>query len=984
MTRRRLAQSSIPAKARVRARGRKGTRAGHLTYEEKLAALHRHASQLRGAKGLEEITKHTLDTMEFALGFDWAEILVVEDGQLRISGIRGGTTVVSVMSLNGPGIIVRAANTKSTIRTSDTRQDPTYVDCKGFDWNDSPTMLSELAVPVIVDSEVAAVLNIESAKLNAFNREDQTLLEILAFDLGSALKRLKHEERVMALHWHAQQLSSATSNEQITEYTLDAMQSGLGFDYANINFVEDNKLKTRGWRGEKNLVNPDLSLDGPGIIVMAANEKRSIRVADTRKEPSFVDPMGLDWNGPATMLSELAVPVIVDDETIAVLNVESIHCNSFTEQDQTLLETLAIHVASDFRRLRNLEKLRNSEQRFRGLLEHLPVGVYRSTPEGRILEANHAFAAILGYIEVNDLQQINVNDLYVSRTSRGEHLRNLRINGSDIAEFEAKRKDGRRIWVRDYAIATFNAMGELVHSDGIVTDITDRKNAETEIRKLTQFLESIIDNANVWLNVLDQNSNVLTWNKAAEEISGYSREDVVGHDKIWKWLYPDDQYRKEIIAKARRTIRNELREENVETTIRRKDGQNRTISWNTRAILDENNCTIGSVAIGRDVTEHSRMQKELERYSKHLEDLVEERTLSLKESEERLNTIIQASPEGIVVTDLKGAIVDCNQAVLRLCGYSSKAELVGRSTLELIAKKDQEIVSETLRRLPEGDPIMNRGYMLVSKDGREFPAEFSASTVKDVSGSPVAYVAVVKDLTEQIEIQARLRKAERMAVIGETAAMVGHDLRNPLQGISGAAYVLKQKLGSATDPQIPEMLGVIQTGLEYADKIVSELLDYSREIRLELSETSTKALTEAALLQVNIPVNITVRNLTYDMPTLLVDVMKTQRVFANLVGNAIDAMQKGGELTISSAETNGILEVKFTDTGAGIPESVMQNLWKPLKTTKSRGMGLGLAICKRIIEAHSGSIRVESTEGKGTVFTIRLPIRQESRAMIPA
>lgn len=100
--------------------------------------------------------------------------------------------------------------------------------------------------------------------------------------------------------------------------------------------------------------------------------------------------------------------------------------------------------------------------------------------------------------------------------------------------------------------------------------------------------------------------------------------------------------------------------------------------------------------------------------------------------------------------------------------------------------------------------------------------------MKDAAGVAVAYVAVVKDLTEQIEVQDRLRRAERMAVIGETAAMVGHDLRNPLQGISGAAYVLRQKWGPSADVQTMEMLGLIDNGLDYADKIVKELLDYSR------------------------------------------------------------------------------------------------------------------------------------------------------------
>jgi len=506
-------------------------------------------------------------------------------------------------------------------------------------------------------------------------------------------------------------------------------------------------------------------------------------------------------------------------------------------------------------------------------------------------------------------------------------------------------------------------------------NISVGKHAESKIGKLSQFFDGVIDNANVWINVLDQKGNVLVWNKAAEEISGYSREEVVGHNRIWEWLYPDAEYRKEAIATADHIIEKGLSEENVTRRIRRKDTQVRIISWSWRGLYDENNRTMGSVGLARDVTEQVRMQEELERYSKHLEELVEERTRSLRESEERLYAIVQGSPEGIVVIDPNGNIVECNRAALQLNGSASKDQLIGRNVLGLVAKKDRRIVSGALTELAESETIRNLRCTLLTKDGQEYPAEASVSIVRDSAGSPAVYVAIVRDLTEQNEIQERLRKAERMAVIGETAAMVGHDLRNPLQGIAGAASVIKQKLGSTADAQTAEMLELIESGVDYADNIVKELMDYSREIRLEFTQTTVKAITEAALLQVKIPENVTVRNLTQDIPELLLDTAKTQRVFVNLIGNAVDAMPKGGELTIASAEAREILEVKFSDTGEGIPDDVMRNLWKPLKTTKSKGMGLGLAICKRIVEAHGGSIDVESTIGKGSTFTIRLPIK---------
>jgi PAS domain S-box-containing protein len=367
-----------------------------------------------------------------------------------------------------------------------------------------------------------------------------------------------------------------------------------------------------------------------------------------------------------------------------------------------------------------------------------------------------------------------------------------------------------------------------------------------------------------------------------------------------------------------------------------------------------------------------------------LEELVDERTRSLSESEERLYAIIQGSPEGIIIIDPKGNIADCNQAAIQLHGSPSKEQLIGRDPLDLVAKKDREIASSALAKVAKAETIRNLRYTMQRNDGQEYPAEVSLSIVRDAAGSPLVYVAIVRDLTEQNEIQERLRRAERMAVIGETVAMVGHDLRNPLQAISGALYFLGKKFNSMADPEIMEVLESIKSGLDYADNLVKELLDYSREIRLELTETTVKAITEAALLQVKIPENVKVRDLTQNEPRILVDAAKAQRVFVNLIGNAIDAMPKRSELTITSAEVGQIVEVEFSDTGEGITDDVMRNLWKPMKSTKSKGMGLGLAICKNIVEAHGGSIEVKSTLGEGSTFKIRLPIQPKTGGLIGA
>jgi signal transduction histidine kinase len=231
----------------------------------------------------------------------------------------------------------------------------------------------------------------------------------------------------------------------------------------------------------------------------------------------------------------------------------------------------------------------------------------------------------------------------------------------------------------------------------------------------------------------------------------------------------------------------------------------------------------------------------------------------------------------------------------------------------------------------------------------------------------------IVDLTPQKKLEAELVKSHRLAAIGETAAMVGHDLRNPLQGIAGALYLLKQE--SLTTEERNEMLRVIEKNVNYSDAIIRDLSEYSAEVSLKLVEATPKSITRDAIEAIEVPQNVMVQNLVEDQPTLRVDPDKMKRVFINLIKNAIDAMPQGGTLTIRSKKSDGNVEIALTDSGSGIPEKVVENLWKPFQTTKAKGLGLGLAICRRIVDAHRGSISVKNEVGGGTTLTIQLPIR---------
>ncbi len=345
--------------------------------------------------------------------------------------------------------------------------------------------------------------------------------------------------------------------------------------------------------------------------------------------------------------------------------------------------------------------------------------------------------------------------------------------------------------------------------------------------------------------------------------------------------------------------------------------------------------------------------------------------------------ILERMSDGVIVLDEMDRVIDLNPSAQRLIGLPRDG-IIGGVLGE---------VWDTWHKYRSSNDEWERDELVLveGEDVRIF--DTNVSPIVDWRGRVHSRVVVLHDITpyketeeelrsysEQLELLVeektrRLREAERLAAIGELAAMVGHDLRNPLTSISGATYYLRRRMGDSPDEKINQMLEIIEDGIGYSDKIIRDLLDYSREIRLETCVTSPKFLVRDALSLVQVPENIVLTDQTEEQPQMWVDAQKMRRVFVNIVTNALDAMPEGGSLTIKSRSDAGKVEISFEDTGRGIPDELREKIWKPLFTTKARGMGFGLAICRRIVEAHGGTITLRSSEGEGSTFTVALPTR---------
>lgn len=225
----------------------------------------------------------------------------------------------------------------------------------------------------------------------------------------------------------------------------------------------------------------------------------------------------------------------------------------------------------------------------------------------------------------------------------------------------------------------------------------------------------------------------------------------------------------------------------------------------------------------------------------------------------------------------------------------------------------------------------------------------------------------------------QLKDAERLAAIGATAGMVGHDIRNPLQAIISDIYLAKTELSSTQDTEEKnsalESLTEIEKNIDYINKIVQDLQDFAKPLSPKIEETDLEQTVHAVLANLSIPGNVTIKHsIKKNFPKIKTDQSYIQRILTNLANNAIQAMPKGGKIAITAIRKGEKAIITVEDNGEGIPENVRSKLFTPLVTTKSKGQGFGLAVVKRFTEGLSGTVTFESEVGKGTKFIIELPL----------
>ncbi len=343
-----------------------------------------------------------------------------------------------------------------------------------------------------------------------------------------------------------------------------------------------------------------------------------------------------------------------------------------------------------------------------------------------------------------------------------------------------------------------------------------------------------------------------------------------------------------------------------------------------------------------------------------------------------LHSIIQNYSDAVIALDNDYKIFFWNKGAERIFGYTAE-EMLGKTVDPIIPQELKEkgelqwLFDETLKR----GYIENYETERITKDGRRIIVNLSRSLIKDENGEVLGSIAIVKDVTKVKELEKQIQHSDKLALIGQIAAGIAHEIGTPLNVISGNAEYIMMEMGE-NNPYKEELETIISQAERIAN-LIKQLLEFARPRKPNYTKVDVnKELAHVVELlkhqfeKSNIKLNL---KFSDALPYILADCSQIHQVFLNIIVNSIQAINENGLIEIETFAKDGYVTIKFKDNGVGILPEHLDRIFEPFFTTKEagKGTGLGLAVSKRIMDEHHGKIEVESTPGKGTVFTVKFP-----------
>jgi PAS domain S-box-containing protein len=529
--------------------------------------------------------------------------------------------------------------------------------------------------------------------------------------------------------------------------------------------------------------------------------------------------------------------------------------------------------------------------------------------------------------------------------------------------------------------------------------IDDLRSTREELISAKRYTDSIIADLIDTLIVISPDGRIKTVNRAVLDLLGYKEQELIGRDV--GIIFAEEKIFKEIIFQ-RLIKEGSLR--NYELSYKAKDNSLTPMLFSGSVMRDKDGRMLGIVAVAKDITERKKAEE------------------TLKRSYEFFRVVLDSMNDAISIIDVNNfKIVGCNAVFLEDLGLKEE-EVIGRACYEVTHQRTEPCVApENICPLKETIATGKHSvaeHLHYKKNGEKVYVEVSTSPIKDETGKVIQVVHVARDITERKRINEQLQRAyiklrdtqqqliqaEKLSAVGVLASGIAHEVKNPLGIIIQGVNYLEKKV-SPKQKDTFKILKMIKDSVRRADDIIRSLLDFSRIKDLSLQSEDINSILEESLSLVKQRFKFEhiqiLKQMKQDMPKVLVDRNRMEQVFINLFLNAIQSMPEGGRIIVRSYTTqlaqikNGVgrrvgdhfrlketaVIVEIEDSGIGIPKENLKKIFDPFFTTKGPrgGAGLGLSVCRNIIDIHRGLIEVESQIGKGTKITITLKIVKEKK-----
>jgi len=765
-----------------------------------------------------------------------------------------------------------------------------------------------VSIPLTVGSQLVGAIAVADADPHRrYGPADVHLLNLFAQQAAIAIDNARHFEaeqrradQFQLIGEVGRRMTSLLAVDELLWEIARLIRETLGYYLVGIALIEGDELVFKAGAGAiwetPQFQPPRVKVGQEGITGWVAHSGEASLVPDLSQEPRHY---GLPEA--SEMRSELAVPLKTKERVIGVLHVQSNHLNAFDESDLAVLQSLAhqaaiaienarlydqaqreiaerVRAEAELRRYQeHLEErveertaeLRESEERYRTLFDGVPVGLFRSTPGGQMVDANLALVEMLGYPSREGLLAINTAGLYVDPEERVRWKALMELEGV-VRDFEVRnrRHDGTVIWVKDTARAVKDEQGQVLYYEGSLEDITKHKQAEAELR----------------------------------------------------------------------------------------------------------------------------------RYQEHLEELVEARTVELRESEERYRTLFDGMPVGLYRSTPAGHFLDVNQAFVQMAGCSDRETLLAANTATLYVDPEEQV---RWKALMEREGVVRDFEARIHRhDGTVIWGSDTARAVKDAQGQVLYYEGSMEDITERKRLEEEIRREKEYAEAANQAkstflANMSHELRTPLNAILGFTQLMDRDPNLTTVQQ--ENLGIINRSGEHLLALINDVLEMSKieAGRVTLQEKGFDLYRLLDTLEEMFRLRAEGKGLALcferagDVPQYVrTDEGKLRQALMNLLGNAVKFTEEGGvALRLARAIEEQRLIFEVEDTGPGIAPEELEAVFEPFVQTASgqrslEGTGLGLSISRQFARLMGGDITVSSELGQGSVFRLEVPIELADAATV--